>query len=147
MKTYYFHNSCSSKGEIQLRYDELCKLYEGQVEMLKSIRAEYSSLMAELDHKKPAEAVKERASISETIKALQEKVNSEGLHLEICGTWLWVTGKTFPVKDTLKDLGFRFSANKLCWYYRQDEHRSSNQKPVPFELIKEKYGSKEIALT
>jgi len=145
MKTNLFYG-CTSKDEVQLRFDELCKVYDGQDEMLKVIQAEYSTLMSALESVKPATEEKERASIADTIKALQEKVNPEGLHLEICGSWLWITGKTFPVKDALKNLGFRYSANKLCWYYRQDEHRSSNQKPVPFEMIKEKYGSKEIAL-
>jgi hypothetical protein len=90
--------------------------------------------------------VKETVSVAEKIKELQARLNPEGLHLEICGTWLWVTGKTYPMKDALKELGFRYSANKFSWYYRQAEHRSSNQAPVPLEMIREKYGFKEVTL-
>lgn len=32
---------------------------------------------------------------------------------------------------------------KLAWYRRSDENRTSNQEPVPFELINEKYKSDE----
>ena len=138
---------CTSAAEVQLRFDELSKVFNDQNEMLQALKAEYSTLMSVLTESTPSvEAVQEKASVAETIKALQEINNYEGLHLELCGCWLWVTGKTYQVKDILKELGFRYSANKLSWYYRQDDHRSGNQKPVPFEFIKEKYGSKEVAL-
>jgi hypothetical protein len=145
MKTNLFYG-CTSAAEVQLRFDELSSVFADQTEMLKALKAEYSTLMSVLNSEKPVEEEKDKASISEIIKVLQEKVNPDGLHLEICGTWLWITGNTYQVKNVLKELGFRFSSNKLCWYYRQDDHRSGNQKPVPFEFIKGKYGSKEIAL-
>jgi hypothetical protein len=114
--------------------------------MLQALKAEYSTLMNVLSESKPVEAVKEKATVSEKIKELQGKINPEGLHFEVCGTWLWVTGKTYQVKDTLKELGFRYSANKLSWYYRQEEHRSANQEPIPLEMIREKFGSQQVAL-
>jgi hypothetical protein len=95
---------------------------------------------------KTVEAVKEKATVSEKITELQEKIDLAGLHLEICGSWLWVTGKTFQVKDTLKELGFRYSANKLAWYYRQVENRSGNQEPISLEKIRELYGASLVAL-
>lgn len=145
MKSNLFFG-CTSAAEVQLRFDELSKVFINQEEMLKSIKAEYSTLMNVLTPSQAVEPEKERAAVTEKIKELQEKVNPEGLHLEICGTWLWVTGKTYQVKDALKELGFRYSANKLSWYYRQDDHRSSNQAPVPLEMIREKYGVTEVAL-
>jgi len=46
----------------------------------------------------------------------------------------------------LKELGFRYSANKLSWYYRQSDQKSSNTEPIPFEMIREKYGASVVAL-
>jgi len=140
----YFN--CTTADQVQLRYDELCKVFNDQDEMLQALKLEYSTLMSVLTESKPFETVKENISIADIIKALQEKVNPEGLHLQLCGSWAWLSGRTYPIKDTLKELGFRYSVNKLAWYYREADHRSGNQKPVPFEFIKEKYGSKEVAL-
>ncbi len=151
MKSNLFYG-CTSSAEVQLRFDELTKVFTGQEEMLRVIRTEYSTLMNVLtpaQSEEPvdtAEVVKERATVAEKIKELQGRLNPEGLHLEICGLWLWCSGRTFQVKDTLKELGFRYSANKMSWYYRQDEHRSSNQAPVPLEIIREKYGVTEVSL-
>ncbi len=124
-------------------------------EMMNTINADYDMLMivfrdamlAEAVKEKEKEKVKEKLTVSEKIKELQEKVDPSGLHLEICGTWLWVTGKTYQVKDTLKELGFRYSANKMSWYYRQEDDRSPNQEPIPLDLIREKYGSSVVAIS
>ena len=159
METNLFFG-CTSADEVQLRYDELSKVFNGQDEMLNTIKVEYSTLMSVLAESKTdqavnekasasdkaVESVKEKATVTEKIKELQGKIDPAGLHLEICGTWLWVTGKTYQVKDTLKELGFRYSANKLSWYYRQEDHRSPNQEPISLEMIREKYGTSVVAL-
>ena len=105
---------CTSTGEVQLRFDELSKVFNGKDEMLKSIKSEYSTLMSVLTESEPVvEAVKEEtATLSDVIKNLQQKVNPEGLRLEIVGKWLWLSGATFAVKEALKELGFRYSPGK-----------------------------------
>lgn len=146
MKSNLFFD-CTSAAEVQLRFDELSKVFNDQDEMLQVIKAEYSTLMNVLSESKPVEDIKEKATVSEKIAELQGKINNpEGLHFEVCGTWLWVTGKTYQVKDVLKSLHFRYSNQKLAWYYRQEDHRSSNQEPIPLEMIREKYGSSTIAM-
>ena len=138
---------CTSAAEVQLRFDELSKVFNGQDEMLNTIKAEYSTLMAVLTEPKPVEAEKEESStLSDIIKNLQEKVNPEGLRLEIVGKWLWLSGATFAVKEALKELGFRYSPDKKSWYWRSEDDRSSNEKPIPFDMIREKFGSQQVAL-
>lgn len=128
----------------------LLRIFETRIkqdEVLKSLNEDYSTLISFLNPVKPVEASKEKATVSEKIAELQGKINNpEGLHFEVCGTWLWVTGKTFQVKDVLKSLHFRYSSQKLAWYYRQEDHRSSNQEPIPLEMIREKYGTSIVAL-
>ena len=79
-----------------------------------AIKAEYSTHMSFLTESKPVvEAIKEEAAtLSDVIRNLQEKVNPEGLKLEIVGKWLWLSGATFAVKEALKELGFRYSPGK-----------------------------------
>jgi hypothetical protein len=150
MKTNLFYG-CTTSDEVRNRYDELSRVFKaanngGNNEMIETINDQYDKLMVVLNETKPVEAVKEKSTVSEKIRELQGKINPEGLHFEVCGSWLWVTGKTYQVKDTLKELGFRYSANKLSWYYRQDDHISSNQEPIPLEMIREKYGTSVVAL-
>ena len=151
MKTNLFYG-CTTSDEVRNRYDELSRVFKPMNngennEMIETINDQYDQLMLLLNESKKAEAPKEQPTVSEKIRELQNSISPEGLHFEVCGTWLWVTGKTYQVKDTLKKLGFRYSANKLSWYYRQEDHRSSNQEPIPLELIREKYGTNEVAIS
>jgi hypothetical protein len=142
MKMNMFYN-CASAVEVQLRFDELSKIYTGQVEFLQSLKEEHSVLMHTLEVAKPVGAAeKEITLLSDIIKTLQEKVNPEGLHLEISGSWLWLSGKTYAVREVLKSLGFRYSSNKQSWYLRNE--KSFNQSPFPMDQIRELYGSQKV---
>jgi hypothetical protein len=76
---------CSSIDEVQLRFDELSKVFKDQDEILQILKTEYPTLMNVLGESKPSEIVKEKTSLSEKIKELQKKVKQEGLPLEIVG--------------------------------------------------------------
>ncbi len=80
---------------------------------INSIKEVYSILRETLNPSKLVEAVKEKATRSEKIKELQEKISQKGLHLDICGRWLWIIGKTYRIRNILKEFGFRYSDNKL----------------------------------
>jgi gas vesicle protein len=164
MKTNFFYG-CKTSGAVRDRYDQLAVVFnptnsKEPNEMMNMIRDEYDMLMIVFKDAKLAEAIKEKAtvaekvqevrkekaSLSEKIKELQEEVNTEGLHLEVIKDWVWVWGRTFEIKDTLKSLGFKYSPHKQSWYFRDEESRSFNQTPIPMDQIRELYGSKEVAL-
>jgi hypothetical protein len=88
----------------------------------------------------------ETYTVADIIKLIQGRFNPEGLRLELSGSWIWLSGTTFTVKNALKEPGFRYSPEKKSWYWRAEADRSSNEKPVPIDLIRTKYGSKEVAL-
>ena len=146
MKKNLFYG-CTSTAEVQLRFDGLSRIFIDQDEMLQALKAEYSTLMAVLTESKPVEVVKEATfTMSDIIKCLEERVNPEGLKLEIVGKYLWLSGATFAVKEGLKQLGFRYSPDKKSWYWRAEADRSSNTKPIPLDKIRSKYGTAEVAL-
>ena len=50
------------------------------------------------------------------------------------------------IDSTLKEQGFRYSANKLSWYYLPENDRSPNQETIQLDLIREKDGSIVVAI-
>lgn len=146
MKSNLFFG-CTSVDEVQLRYDELSRIFNDQDEMLQSLKTEYSVLVNVLSQPKPVEVIKdETLTMSDIIKNLQEKIKPEGIKLEIVGKYLWLSGATFAVRESLKQLGFRYSPDKKSWYWRAEADKSSNTNPMPFEMIREKYGANVVAL-
>jgi curved DNA-binding protein CbpA len=68
-------------------------------------------------------------------------INLSGIELEICGTWLWVSGDTQTHKEILKQTGFKWSKNKFMWYWRHEKYRSANRKNHSINDIRNMYGS------
>ena len=68
-----------------------------------------------------------------------------GLTIEICGTWVWVTGETRPHKEVLKAAGYFWSNKKCAWYFRP-EARKSRRKGSNWSMkeIREAFGSEMI---
>jgi hypothetical protein len=68
----------------------------------------------------------------------------EGLVIEICGSWLWISGDTRQHRDALKAIGLIWSPNKQMWYWRPAEHKSSNRCRWEMDRIREKFGARRI---
>lgn len=68
----------------------------------------------------------------------------QNINIDICGCFIWVTGNTYPYKDNLKDIGFKWSKDKKCWFYTDKIfHRKTTYKPS-LDEIKEMYGDEKI---
>ena len=89
----------------------------------------------------------EEANHQEFIKyqdVINQIISFEGLIIEIIGDWIWLSGNTFFFRKQLKEIGFLFAANKVMWFYRPAEYKSSNRKPLDIETIRSMYGSNSI---
>ena len=62
------------------------------------------------------------------------------IHIEICGTWIWVSGDTYPARDALKALGFHWAHKKQMWHWTPDTKRQRT-KAMSMEWIRDKHGS------
>jgi hypothetical protein len=81
--------------------------------------------------------------LREILAQLQEL---DGLTLELCGSWLWVSGETRQHKEALKAMGCRYAPKKKRWYWRSPDQaqKRKRRKPVPMEKIRSKYGSQDV---
>lgn len=77
----------------------------------------------------------------EYINIINQLVTLEGLDIELCGTWIWISGNTYTHKDTLKSIGCKFASKKKMWYYRSEEHATHSRKQMSMYDIRAKYGS------
>ena len=73
--------------------------------------------------------------------ALRAVVGLAGLHIEICGAWVWVSGDTYAYKALLKENGYRFASKKKAWHFRPDNWKSTSRGKSSMDDIRTKYGS------
>jgi len=78
-------------------------------------------------------------------EVINKIIHIPNIIIELCGSWLWVSGNTKPVKDQFKQAGFFWAAKKKQWYWRPKEYKQAfNKKSQSMEYIRAKYGSERI---
>lgn len=75
---------------------------------------------------------------------INQLINLEGINIELCGSWLWITGNTKEHKEVLKSLHFRWSKSKCAWYYHTEDYKKSSKKSYSLDEIRDLYGSETI---
>lgn len=78
---------------------------------------------------------------------LEEKVRElldaklQGVGVEVCGTWIWCGGNTYPHRAWLKSAGFRWANKKAKWYWHDPNQKRSKGKAMSMDWIRWKHGS------
>lgn len=70
-------------------------------------------------------------------------ISCEGMQIDIVGNWIWLTGNTYPYKDIIKGLGFRWASKKKAWYWNNGECAGTRSR-MTLEEIKNKYGCQSV---
>lgn len=78
--------------------------------------------------------------------ALNKIINLQGLVIEVCGAWVWVSGNTKEHWPNLKEAGFKFSPPKKMVYFRPHYASSRRFKKdgLSMDEIRGKYGADNI---
>ncbi len=111
----------------------------GDTETMKAINAEYEAAFNAIKNGGETETTE---TASEFIRVINILMKLQGIIIEQCGSWLWITGDTKSVKEELKAAGCRWASKKKMWYW----HSSSDapkprRRSAPMEEIRSKYGS------
>lgn len=76
-----------------------------------------------------------------------EVLQMQGVEIEICGNWIWLSGNTKEFKEQIKGLGFFWASKKFKWYFRPAEHKSKRHNSWDMDRIRSKYGSSFVKPT
>ena len=77
-------------------------------------------------------------------EVVEKLIIIQGIEIELCGTWIWISGDTKAHKDEIKATGCRWSRNKNMWYWRPEGYRSNSRKPHDMSYIRNKWGSSKV---
>lgn len=146
MKITYFNN-INNLQDLKNLYRKLAMQYHpdhgGDVEKMKVINNEFEYLFDKLPKTKQEEVSEQTAS--EYMQIIKDIIFIPGIKIELCGTWLWVTGDTKPVKDLLSAAGFKFAGKKIAWYWHGNKkYRKKSKRKLSLEEIRDLYGSEQI---
>lgn len=82
------------------------------------------------------------ARYAEIIEAL---IHMEGVIIEICGSFIWLSGNTYQHKAEIKGLSFKWAHKKKMWYLAPEGWRKKSRRELTMGEIRETYGSQFVA--
>ena len=147
--TTKFFEGVTTLDELKAAYRKLAMKYHpdrgGSVEIMQQINDEHDRLFEELKAQHNA-THDERHQTTETPAEFRTILAMlfplDGLTIELCGAWLWISGQTYAHKAELKAAGCRWSNNKKMWYWRHEEAaRPWHRGTATMGEIRSKYGS------
>ncbi len=110
----------------------------GSVEMMQAVNAAREVLKDFIGTVEAEEGYDE--ALNDAINAV---INLDGIEIEICGAWVWLSGYTFPHKDAIKGAAFRWASKKKSWYFRPEEW-AGGRGNCSMEDIRANHGSIKI---
>ena len=150
----YFQN-CKTAEELKKEYRKLAmKLHPdivgGDGEEFKTMQVEFENLWERLKNVYQNAKGETYTKTAETAEAPQEfthiintLVRLNGIEVEICGSWIWVSGNTKVHKEILKQLNFKFAYKKKAWYFHKDKYRKKSHEELTMDEIRDMFGSKK----
>lgn len=141
--------------ELKKQYKQLAMKHHpdlgGSDDEMKEINAEYDKLFERLKNVRQnasGETYFAKEETTETPEQFCEIVNRlitlEGIIIEVCGSWLWVSGNTKQYREALKELHFRWSKNKCAWYFHNEGYHKIGKKTFTMDEIRTMWGSETI---
>lgn len=148
-------SDCKTLDEIRKRYHELALKFHpdlgGDTATMQDINAQYSDATSrtvradtKFDWKKHYSSREAwwyaSDEMNEKIRQTIEKlIKLHGIGIEICGTWIWVSGNTYACKAQLKEYGLKWSSDKGKWYWVG--YKSSSWRRFSMDEIRQLHGS------
>lgn len=135
-------NNPQTLEELKKQYKQLAIKHHpdmgGSTQDMQEINAEYEMWFKKFTTEETTETSEEYRIIIETL------INLEGIEIEICGTWVWITGDTKPHKETLKGIGFKWASKKHAWYWHSEGYKKMHKGNYTLDEIREMHGSQKV---
>lgn len=144
MEVKYFKN-INTIEELKKEYKKLARMYHHDLNKaldgteFKEINNEYEHMFNNIKSGNSAEAKKVTEEKPEEFTTIiNTLIKYNDLIIDVIGSWIWVYGNTYPIKDIIKELGFRWASAKKKWYYTKS--KSYKNYHMNYDKIKNMYG-------
>jgi hypothetical protein len=148
---YFDVNASTGIDDLKKQYYNLAKKHHpdtgGTNEAFREMNDEYEYLQ-KLILSNGNFTTSEQSNETEISEIYRDIINSliilPGIIIELVGSWIWISGNTYPVKEQIKEAGFKFHGKKSMWFWHPGEYRKFNNSEMDMDDIRQRYGSKQF---
>jgi curved DNA-binding protein CbpA len=130
------HPDCNPGKDTTEEFKEMSNQYQEAYNRLKDVHVNADG---ETYTKETTQTAAEYADLIEKL------LHIPGIMIELCGSWLWITGKTYEAREKLKELNFRYSSKKQAWYFHSEPYKKHGKSEKSMDDIRHMYGSERYA--
>lgn len=140
-----YFTKCSDLNSLKKEYKRLAFKFHsdrvgGDDSIMKEINVEYEKMFNLLKNKSDKKDSTNETS-TDFINIINSLMKFDSLTIEVIGTWLWLSGNTYPIKEELKNIGCRYSKGKKMWYWTSEGYCKGYKKKNDINTLRTKYGS------
>lgn len=152
----YFKN-CKTLDDLKAEYRRLAMEHHpdrgGDTATMQRINSEYEKAFEILKAEQNRRAAEDttghvyatREEAADFIDIISKLIKLDGITIELCGRWLWISGDTMKHKDALKAAGCRWASTKKMWsWHFAEDGVFRKHKTQSMQYIRAKYGSSII---
>lgn len=147
-----FFENVRTLDELRKEYGRLAFLYHpdkgGDTVMMQMLNDQYDRLSKKLINSNEtfSNGRKEyEQQVSEEMRQRLDRIISlPGIVIELIGSWIWITGNTFSLRETLKGEGYKFSHPKSAWYWHKGEYFKKTGKLMSMDEMRDAWGSEKV---
>ena len=140
-------NNVNTIEELKKEYKRLTKKFHPDLnrdtdttKIMVEVNNEYEQLFKTLENETTKKA---GHSVNDNYRdIINNLMKHEGIVIDLVGTWLWISGNTFNVKEELKELGFKWSKSNKKWYL--GEVSGKRKKAISWQDKINKYGQETL---
>lgn len=151
-----YFKDCATCEEVKARFKELAKKLHpdngGDAEAFKAMMQEYT--VAYERYKNVHKSAEGKTYEKQTTQTAQEFadiitkiINCDGIVIEIIGSWVWVSGNTYPHRVTLHNAGFTWSKSKRAWYNAGEPLQGKRRGHYSMNGLRNLWGSEVVEAT
>jgi hypothetical protein len=152
INTKYFEiTSDTTIDDLKKQYYRLAKIHHpdagGTNEAFREMNDEYEKLQ-NIILNQGGFSSNEKTNEQNISEIYRDIINSiitiPGIVIELVGSWIWISGNTYPVKEQIKAAGFKFHSKKVMWFWYPGEYKKYNNIEMDMDDIRKTYGSETI---
>ena len=149
-----FFSECRTLDELKAAYRKAAMKYHpdrgGDTETMQKVNAEYEAMFERLKREQNTRAAQDATgktkatteTAADFIEIISKLLSMDGLIVELCGRWLWISGNTMRHKEALKAAGCKWASKKKMWsWHYLEDGAFRSRKPISMDAIRFKYGS------
>lgn len=138
-----------TKADTKAAYRKACTKFHPDknpsgTEMMKAVNLAYEQLKEFQGELEETSGANYGDKMSDALNSI---LDLDGIEVEVCGSWIWVTGETKTHKQYLKESGFFYAAKKKAWYLKPEGTRKRRGQNWDMDKIRGEHGSQVIRKT